>query len=148
MTTDDVTVIERLEQQVTFLARAIEAIQRKRNYPLERAHYLLLLRLRDGARSVGELAAELALDSSTVTRQVAAMQRLGLAAKRANPRDGRSALVESTDTGRDLCETMRASRLRRFEIMLADWSVEEREQLTDAVGRLTRLLTDALDAEF
>jgi DNA-binding MarR family transcriptional regulator len=143
-------VTERLEQAFAFLARALEAIGRKRAYPLERAHYLLLLRLRQGPASVSALAASLALDDSTVTRQVAAMLRLGLVRKLVNPDDGRSALIEPTADGAARAEAMRAVRLERIEALFADWRESDRALLAELLGRVNSQLARTLallDAE-
>jgi len=139
-------VIERLEQEFAFLARALEAINRKRAYPLERAHYMLLLQLRDGARAVGDLAAGLALDDSTVTRQVAAMQRRGLVRKLPNPADRRSALVERTAEGAAQAEAMRAARLERLDALFADWPEGDRAALATLLGRFNGSLSKTLSA--
>ncbi|RLL64520.1 MarR family transcriptional regulator [Sinirhodobacter hankyongi] len=57
--------------------RALEGLYRSRKYPLERAQYLLLLALREGARPSGDLAATLALDHSTVTHRLRRWKRVG-----------------------------------------------------------------------
>jgi DNA-binding MarR family transcriptional regulator len=137
-------VTERLEQAFAFLARALEAISRKRAYPLERAHYLLLLRLRQGPAGVSALAASLALDDSTVTRQVAAMQRLGLVTKLANPADGRGALIEPTAEGAARAEAMQAVRLERIAALFAGWPEADRAQLATLLGRVNRQLAETL----
>ncbi|ALK10739.1 MarR family protein [Blastochloris viridis] len=139
-------VTERLEHAFAFLVRALEAINRKRVYPLERAHYLLLLQLREGPASVSSLAASLALDDSTVTRQIAAMQRLGLVRKLVNPTDGRSALIEPTPRGAAGAEAMQAARLERIEALFAAWPDADRAQLATLLGRLNRQLAATLAA--
>ncbi len=136
--------IGRLEQELAFLTRALEAINRRRVYPLDRAHYLLLLRLREGPRSISELAAGLALDDSTVTRQVGAMQRLGLARKVRNPADGRSFLVEPTDEGIRRAEAMQAQRLQRIEALFEGWSGRDRDRLAQMLGKLNGSLAETL----
>lgn len=137
--------IERLEYQLVNLARTLEAINRRRKYPLERAHYLLLLYLRQGALSVGELAAKLSLDNSTVTRQLNAMEKRGLIEKQPNPADGRSALIVRTDVGRDLAETMHQLRTRRIQHMLKDWQQKDIDTLAQLMGNLSEALIHSLD---
>lgn len=70
-----------LEYELTTLVRALEALNRRRNYPLERSHYLLLLQLSAGPLSIGEIAERLLLDNSTVTRQINAMLKKELLKK-------------------------------------------------------------------
>ena len=124
-----------LEYEITSLVRVLEALNQRRNYPLERAHYLLLLQLRDGPLSIGELAATLLLDNSTVTRQVNAMLKRNLIEKLPNPNDGRSALVSVTKKGRDQVETMNDLRLKRLQTTLADWSDGDKQGLADLCNR-------------
>lgn len=137
-------VTERLEQEFAFLARSMEAINRKRAYPMERAHYLLLLRLQDGPRSIGSLATGLALDDSTVTRQVAAMEKAGLVRRRTNPADRRSALIEPTPEGSAGAAAMRALRLERIAALFADWSEADRAAFAAMLTRVNGLLAETL----
>jgi len=134
-----------LEYELTTLVRVLEALNRCRNYPLERAHYLLLLQLREGPLSVGELATKLLLDNSTVTRQINVMLKNSLIEKIPNPNDGRSAIVTSTQTGRELAETMHYLRLDRWQVTLKEWSDEDKKALATLTYRLTRDLIQSLD---
>nr|WP_255599468.1 MarR family transcriptional regulator [Afifella sp. IM 167] len=129
-------VVGELEQEFAFLARALEAVHRKRAYPLERAHYLLLLQLREGPRTIGDLSTALALDDSTVTRQVGAMLKRKLVRKLANPADGRSALVERTPEGASSAEEMRLARLHRIARLFAHWSETDRQCLAEMLARV------------
>lgn len=132
--------VRRLEPDLAFLVRMLEGIYRRRGYPMERAHYLLMLRLLEGPRTSGQLAGELALDHSTVTRQIAAVEKHGYARRRANPDDGRSALFEATEHGIAQCAAMREVRLERLDGLLADWSEAERAGFADLVDRFNAAL--------
>jgi DNA-binding MarR family transcriptional regulator len=133
--------LDRLEAELALLVRGLEAVQRRRNYPLERAHYLLIRLIEEeGPKPVGEVARRLMLDDSTVTRQVAAMAEAGLLRKQPNPADARSALVLVTPTGRGKAGLMRRERLRRLEILFAGWSDERRLEGADVLGQLNRSL--------
>ncbi|NVO15965.1 MAG: MarR family transcriptional regulator [Rhodoplanes sp.] len=126
------------------MARSMEAINRKRAYPLERAHYLLLLRLADGPRSIGSLATGLALDDSTVTRQVAAMEKAGLVKRHTNPADRRSALIEPTPEGSARAQGMRNLRLARIAALFASWEEADRAALANLLARVNRQLAETL----
>src|SRR5699024_12811306 len=83
--------VQALEHEFAFLVRRLEAVRLKFDFGLERAHYLLLLLLEErNEQSIGCLAERVNLDASTVTRQIAAMQRCGLVEKigRASCRGG------------------------------------------------------------
>lgn len=132
----EVESIERLEQDLALLIRTLESLYRRRHYPLDRAHYLLLNALQDGAQRSGELASVLGLDHSTVTRQIAAMESRDLVTKRDDPQDKRSSLVEATELGQQRCTEMRELRLRRLKMLLNEWDGADLSILADMISRL------------
>lgn len=134
-----------IERDLAILVRGLEGLYRKRKYPLERAHYLLLLGLLGGPRSSGDLAASLALDHSTVTRQVAALERNGFVRKTPNPADGRSALITATDAGRGKCSEMQAVRYQRLEQMLSDWSEADRLKFAEFIARFNAAVMNTMN---
>ena len=137
-----------LEGELAVLARALEAVTRRRTYRLERAHYLLIrLVMEEGPQSVGQAARRLFLDGSTVTRQVAAMERLGLARKTSDPADARSAVVHVTPLGVRRAEAMRAERLRRLDRLFAGWPPAERRTAASVLRRLNESLAAVLDGK-
>ncbi|WP_176085224.1 MarR family transcriptional regulator [Martelella sp. HB161492] len=137
--------ISALEQEAAVLARLLEALNRRRNYPLERSHYLLLLQLAEGPRKVGVLSRTLALDATTVTRQVAAMEERGLVVREADPDDRRSVLVARTRDGAILAENMRETRLQRMERLMAGWDGEDVDRFADYMARFNAALYDRLE---
>lgn len=135
----------KLEQALAMLTRLLEAVQRRRSYPLERAQYLLILLLeREGTLSIGEAARRLMLDESTATRQIAGMEQQGLVRKTVNPEDTRSALVSVTPEGSQRAAAMRAERMQRVAVLVASWTVEEREQAAEVLARLNKSLFEVL----
>ena len=132
--------IIRVEPEIALLVRMLDVVYRRQGYPMQRAHYLLMLRLLEGPRTSGELATELVLDHSTVTRQISAVEKCGLVRRRVNPDDGRSALFEATDLGVTQCALMRHLRLERLSIMLGDWEEAERTRFADYISRFNKAL--------
>lgn len=139
--------IEQLEREFAYLARRLEANTRLRKYPLDRAHYLLLLKLAEGPQSIGTLASALDLDSSTVTRQIAAMQQRGYVKKSLNPTDRRETLVARTRAGTKAVETMRAERRQRIATIFADWSEADRTIFTALLARANAALDGAAKSD-
>lgn len=135
--------ISRLEPELAFLVRRLEMNYRKRGYPMERAHYLLLGRLEEDDKSTGEIAEELGLDHSTVVRQVAAVEELGFAERRPNPRDRRSVLVHLLPAGAASIVAMRDARQKRLGRILADWEEHEREDFAGLLARFNAALLEA-----
>jgi DNA-binding MarR family transcriptional regulator len=136
---------ETLERELAYLSRALEAVQRRRNYPLDRAQYLLLRVLEDeGPQSIATLACRLLLDGSTVTRQIAAMEAQGLINRHQNPNDGRSILVYATRQGISIAARMKEMRLDRITKLFGDWSGTEREMF----AKLLTKFNASLNAKF
>jgi DNA-binding MarR family transcriptional regulator len=134
-----------LETEIAFLVRWLEALRRRRDYPLERAPYLVLRLLeRDGAQAVGVLADRLGLDGSTVTRQVATMEAAKLVVKRPHPSDARQTLIDITPTGLELAATMRVLRTERIGQLFAEWSEQDRQEFCRLVSRLNRGIAQQL----
>jgi len=134
-----------LEHELGQLARVLEAMQRKRAYPLDRAQYLLLRVLEtEGAISTAALAGLLLLDDSTVTRQIAAMEAADLVARKPNPNDGRSTLLHATRHGLAVARKMRRMRLDRIAHLVEDWTRGERDKLATLVTKLNASLKRSL----
>lgn len=84
----------------------------------------------------------LALDVSTVSRHVGALESLDLVAREPDPGDRRATLLRLTPQGSVVLERMLRARRDLFAEALADWSSEDLERL----GALLTRFADALDA--
>lgn len=133
-------LISDLEQDMLFSMRIFESLYRKRKFPVERAQYLLMLHLVDGACPSGELASRLKLDHSTVTRQIAALEANGHVTRRPNPDDGRSMLIELSELGHTTCAEMRLVRSDSMSGVLSDWGDAEVLMFSNMVKRLNDCL--------
>ncbi|KOX28736.1 MarR family transcriptional regulator [Saccharothrix sp. NRRL B-16348] len=91
-----------------------------------------------------ELATSAGLDPSTVSRAVAALVANGLVERRADPADGRASILVVTERGHAELADARDWYDRLLGRALADWSPEEVEALTRALGRLTTDVEGAL----
>jgi DNA-binding MarR family transcriptional regulator len=130
-----------IEHQLVMLARWLEAAQRKQSYPMDRASYLLLLRLeRDGPQRVAALAASLGLDGSTVTRQLAALDTRGWVHRSTDPLDARVTVVAATDAGLAAMDDLRGFRQARIDALFGDWSAAEQAELGRVLGHLNEVL--------
>lgn len=137
-----------LERELAYLVRWLEAVQRRRRYKLERAHYLLLnLLIEDGSQSVGRIAERLRLDASTVTRQVSVMTELGLVCKQPRPEDRRGGMVCATESGRQQASDVRQEREQRVEQLVRDWPEAQRRLLVDALSGLNEALCHIIDED-
>ena len=64
-----------------------------------------------------------------------ALEEAGLAARRTDPSDRRASILDLSEEGRDVLERTRAHRRERLEIVLSDWSDEERAEFGRLLGR-------------
>lgn len=98
---------------------------------------LLLRRVADqGEVRLGELAALIGLDPSTVSRKVQQLEEAGLLARSADRADKRAAVVSVTAAGRRLLKRFDAARRQLLAEVLADWSVKDRQTLASLLQRL------------
>ena len=108
---------------------------------LDRALFPLLVRIeRRGPLGIVELAETAGRDHSTVSRQVAALEKSGLVARRSGRQDQRVREVAITAKGRAMTAALDAARQRLVGPLLAKWSRKDRSEL----NRLLRRLVDDL----
>jgi DNA-binding MarR family transcriptional regulator len=141
--TDPVDV---LETEMALLQRALERLARRSDIhrDLDRASYLLARTLEaTGPLSVTELAARLGLDATTVTRQVAAMERRALLQRRSDPSDGRVSLIELSSKGRRTMHAVRRTRQTRVRDLFADWPTQDQREFGQLLGRFNDAIRDS-----
>ncbi len=108
---------------------------------LPRALFPLLVRIgAAGAIGVTVLAEQVGRDHSTISRQVAALEKLGLIKRRANAEDSRVNEAAITEKGCATVDRITKARRRLLGKLLSGWSVKERQDL----ARLNRKLADAM----
>jgi DNA-binding MarR family transcriptional regulator len=118
------------------------------NYELDRSTYAILCLIADeGPRRLSQIAADFRLDASTITRQVQAAERLGLAVKRRDPHDGRAALVDLTPDGVDAVQVSRSHRQRMLGRIMEDWEESEREEFLRALSRFNTTIAGWLQED-
>lgn len=108
---------------------------------LPRALFPLLVRIgAAGAIGVTLLAEQVGRDHSTISRQVAALEKLGLIKRRANAQDSRINEAAITGKGKETVARLTKTRRRLLGHLLSDWSAKERQDL----ARLNRKFADVL----
>jgi DNA-binding MarR family transcriptional regulator len=93
-----------------------------------------------GALTPGELAAHEKVTPPSMTRVLAVLEERGLVSRRPHPTDGRQALVELTDAGRELLHGEVRAREAWLARRLAELSEPEREVLRAASGVIDKLV--------
>lgn len=142
------TANAKIEQQMTVLLRRVQSIHLSTSeggVRLERSAYGILAKLADeGPQRLGALAASFGLDPSTITRQVQALEELGLAARTTDPKDRRASILDLSPQGLTVLETTREHRRARLRRALDDWSVTDLRDF----GRLLQEFNTSLDKLF
>ncbi|MGW5785781.1 MarR family winged helix-turn-helix transcriptional regulator [Streptomyces sp. NPDC003757] len=118
--------VETIHREMTAFARRARASAGRMHPELSLVSYTLLghLEERDGRRAT-DLAAHYALDKSTVSRQVSALERAGLVERRVDPDDHRVQVLHLTEAGRHILGQVTESRRAAFRERLADWREED-----------------------
>ena len=139
------TANKQIEQQITVLLRRVQRIHLSTttgDVNLERSAYGIMCKLADeGPQRLVALATAFGLDPSTITRQVQALEEIGLADRTTDPSDRRASILDLTPTGREVLDSTRARRRSRLQEALADWPESD---LTD-FGRLLKEFNASLD---
>jgi len=140
------SVNHRVEQQMTMLLRRVQRIHISTSFGelnLDRSAYGILCRLADeGPQRLGSIASVFGLDPSTITRQVQALEKAGLAARRTDDADRRASILDLTAEGRAALERTRAYRRERLDLVLRDWSPEDREEFGRLLEKFNRSISD------
>lgn len=136
-----------LERELTVLfrrARAAQAELARAVHPeLEPAAYGLLVRLEETepARAT-VLAAYFGVGKATMSRQLRALEDLGLVTREPDPADGRAFLMRLTAEGRERFARVRGARRERYLRQLAGWDRDEVAELSRLLHRLNAVQSE------
>ncbi len=113
------------------------ALMSEMSMPLERALLPLLVRIdRRGPIGVVELADVVGRDYTTVSRQVARLDELGLVVRRPGARDKRVREAEVTEAGREMADAIDRMREELVGELMAEWTNAERRDLARLLKRM------------
>ncbi|GGX56053.1 MarR family winged helix-turn-helix transcriptional regulator [Streptomyces minutiscleroticus] len=132
-----------LERELTVFLRRARAssgeMVREVHPDLESSAYGLLVRLEErGGQRATDLAAYIGVGKATMSRQLRALEELGLVAREPDPNDGRAWLVHLTEEGRARFRRAREARRARYVSRLAGWDREEVAELARLLHQLNR----------
>ena len=112
---------------------------------LERPAYMLLGHVAiAGPSRLSALAADVCLDLSTVSRQVAALEAAGLVRRTADASDRRASLIEATETGQEVFLKNRDRWLAVWRDVLGEWSPAQRRTFADLFTQLNHAIAERL----
>ncbi len=118
--------VETIQREMTTFARRARASAGRLHPELSLVSYTLLGHLEEqGGCRATDLAGHYALDKSTVSRQVAALERADLIERRLDPEDHRVQVLHLTDAGRQILAQVTENRQAAFRERLAGWPEED-----------------------
>lgn len=134
--TADEAALETIHHELTSFARRARASAGRMHPELSLVSYTLLGHLEEsGGRRATDLAVHYALDKSTVSRQVTALERAGLVERRADPDDNRGQLLHLTPAGTAALARVTERRREAFRARLADWSADDLARFAEYLVR-------------
>lgn len=130
-----------LERELTVLIRRARAasgeLARAVHPELEPAAYGLMVRLQETEpERATELAAYFGVGKATMSRQLRALEDLGLVTREPDPADGRAFLMRLTEEGRGRFSRVRTARRERYLRQLTGW---DRGEIADLARLLQQL---------
>ena len=133
--------MEALERELTVLLRRARAssgeMAREVHPDLEPAAYGILARLAEtGPERATVLAGYFGVGKATMSRQLRALEVLGLIRREPDPADGRAYLVQLTAGGAERFSRVRTARRARYVSRLSGWDRDELRELARLLGQL------------
>ncbi|MYS18797.1 transcriptional regulator, MarR family [Streptomyces sp. DvalAA-14] len=115
--------LDTIQRELTAFARRARAAAARMHPELSLVAYTFLAHLEDkqGCRAT-DLAAHYLLDKSTVSRQVAALERDGFVERRVDAADHRVQVLHLAPRGIEVLAAARVRRRETFEERLASWA--------------------------
>ena len=108
---------------------------------LDRALFPLLVGIeRRGPIGVVDLADGVGRDHTTVSRQVAKLESLGLVERRASEHDARVRMASVTAAGQAMSDALDAAREKKARAIFASWDPQEVEQLVALMPKFAAAL--------
>jgi DNA-binding MarR family transcriptional regulator len=124
--------------------RQDDVLLQKAGVSLDRALFPLLVRLNAAeSMSVAELADQAGRDTSTVSRQLAKLEQLGLIKRPSSREDMRVRAAAITKAGSRVVMAITEARRKLLGELIQDWSADERQLLP----KLLQKLADAMKAK-
>lgn len=119
-----------------------EAMVRAAGIPLDRALFPLLVGIeRFGPIGVVDLADRIGRDYTTVSRQVAKLDELGLVRRQAGAKDGRIREAVVTPQGKAMTDAVDAARERLGRAIFADWEPRDVAELVRLMSKFAEAIT-------
>lgn len=130
-----------VEHQISLFWRRARSVShqlsRQVHPDMEPAAYgLLAVIRREGPIRLTDLALNIGVGKPSVSRQIAFLESIGLVSKEADPLDGRAQSIRLTEKGEEKMHQVQDARREDFRERLAEWPVEELQNLAEYMAKL------------
>ncbi|SMQ87046.1 DNA-binding transcriptional regulator, MarR family [Bacillus sp. OV166] len=130
--------LQSIEYEIALLVRLITAYSPKLG-DLDRSEYLILSEVNENEPlAINVIADKLMLSISTASRQVGTLESKEYIKRFPNPENGRISLIEMTNKGQEILNTVQKARYNFYSEILQNWSQAEIKQLEDNLIRLNK----------
>ncbi|MFD7580111.1 MarR family winged helix-turn-helix transcriptional regulator [Kitasatospora sp. NPDC059811] len=134
-----------VEREVALMFRRgrarVAELSRRVHPELEGMAYSMLGYIEQTGRvRVTDVGVHFAVGKATVSRQIRALEELGLVARETDPLDRRAALVSLTEDGRRRYLAARDVRMRRVRELLGSWSPEDVDRFAVLLHRFNDVI--------
>lgn len=102
---------------------------------------LLVLTARGECRQ-NELATDLCVGQSSLSRQITDLVEVGYVIRQADPTDGRAFRIRTSEKGKRYIEQFKRQRIARMQKLLSGWTEAEAATALDAIRHLEETLFD------
>jgi DNA-binding MarR family transcriptional regulator len=140
--------IERIERSMRAFKRIGDAqrvqrrMQRLAGVELDPSAFVAIMRIAEhGPIRLTDLAHQLWLDLSVVSRKVRQLEDRGLVERVVDPSDARAALVAITDAGREIADRLASGRQQMLDGLFGSWGERDTKRFADL---LDRFVTDVI----
>jgi DNA-binding MarR family transcriptional regulator len=134
--------LEEVKQMVGALFSLVGSLKRaqKNNQPANLLALLQIIAARGQVRP-SELAEELGVNQSSITRQIQGLEDEGDVIVSADPKDQRACIIRLTDPGQTKMHELTQIGIERFSKFVSDWDAEEVRMLTRLLLKLEQSKT-------
>ncbi|WP_259470400.1 MarR family winged helix-turn-helix transcriptional regulator [Streptomyces sp. 1114.5] len=137
-----------VEREVALMFRRgrarVAELSRRVHPGLEGMAYSMLGYIEQAGRvRVTDVGVHFAVGKATVSRQIRALEELGLVARETDPLDRRAALVSLTEEGRRRYLAARDVRMGRVREMIGGWAAEDVVRFGELLRRFNDVLGEA-----
>ncbi|GGV08236.1 transcriptional regulator [Kitasatospora herbaricolor] len=139
-----------VEREIALLFRRgrakVAELSRQVHPELEGMAYSMLGFVEQAGRvRLTDIGAHFSVGKATVSRQIKALEEIGLVAREADPLDRRASLVSLTADGAERYLRVRDSRTGRFRELLATWPQDDVLRFADLLERFNELTGESLE---